>query len=124
VQCPKDGGDIAVRKTRRGDTFYGCVNYPKCDFASNLKLVNRVCPKCDSAYLLEVANAKGTYLVCPNNQEALPKRRKRKGAPEVAETATTPECSYQKKIGPPAESIPVLQLPDPEKTRAVVESVA
>src|ERR1019366_8180649 len=33
VKCPKDGGDIAVRKTRRGDTFYGCVNYPKCDFA-------------------------------------------------------------------------------------------
>ena len=32
VKCPKDGGDIAVRKTKRGDTFYGCVNYPKCDF--------------------------------------------------------------------------------------------
>ena len=82
VPCPKDGGDIAVRKTRRGDVFYGCTNYPKCDFASNLKLVNQVCPKCDSAYLLEVANAKGTYLVCPNNREALPKRRKRKGAAE------------------------------------------
>ncbi len=34
VKCPKDGGDIAVRKTKRGDVFYGCVNYPKCDFAS------------------------------------------------------------------------------------------
>jgi DNA topoisomerase-1 len=123
VPCPKCGGDIAVRKTRRGDVFYGCVNYPKCDFASNLKLVNKVCPKCDSAYLLEVSNAKGTYLVCPNNREALPKRRKRKGGPEEAEP-TTPECSYQKKIGPPATEIPVLELPDPEKTRAVVESVA
>ena len=59
VPCPKDGGDIAVRKTRRGDTFYGCVNYPKCDFASNLKLVNQVCPKCDSAYLLEVCEREG-----------------------------------------------------------------
>ena len=96
VPCPKDGGDIAVRKTKRGDVFYGCVNYPKCDFASNLKLVNQTCPKCDSAYLLEVANDKGTYLVCPNNREALPKRRKKKGAPE--EEPTTPECSYQKKI--------------------------
>jgi DNA topoisomerase-1 len=121
VKCPKDGGDIAVRKTKRGDVFYGCVNYPKCDFASNLKLVDKTCPKCDSAYLLEVTNDKGTYLVCPNNREALPKRRKKKGAPE--EEPTTPPCTYQKKIAAPAP-VPVIERPDPEKTRAVVESVA
>ncbi len=121
VKCPKDGGDIAVRKTKRGDVFYGCVNYPKCDFASNLKLVDKTCPKCDSAYVLEVTNDKGTYLVCPNNREALPKRRKKKGAPE--EEPTTPLCTYQKKIAGPAP-VPVIERPDPEKTRAVVESVA
>jgi DNA topoisomerase I len=121
VKCPKDGGDIAVRKTKRGDLFYGCVNYPKCDFASNLKLVNQTCPKCDSAYVLEVVNDKGTYLVCPNNREALPKRRKKKGAPE--EEPTTPPCTYEKKIAGPAP-VPVLTRPDPEKTRAIVESVA
>jgi DNA topoisomerase I len=121
VKCPKDGGDIAVRKTKRGDLFYGCVNYPKCDFASNLKLVNQVCPKCDSAYVLEVTNDKGTYLVCPNNREALPKRRKKKGAPE--EEPTTPACTYEKKIAGPVK-VPEMVLPDPEKTRAVVESVA
>jgi DNA topoisomerase I len=122
VKCPKDGGDIAVRKTKRGDVFYGCVNYPKCDFASNLKLVDKTCPKCDSAYVLEVTNDKGTYLVCPNNREALPKRRKKKGAPEEAEP-TTPSCTYEKKIAGPAP-VPVIERPDPEKTRAVVESVA
>jgi DNA topoisomerase I len=121
VKCPKDGGDIAVRKTKRGDVFYGCVNYPKCDFASNLKLVDKTCPKCDSAYLLEVTNDKGTYLVCPNNREALPKRRKKKGAPE--EEPTTPPCTYEKEIAGPAP-VPVMERPDPEKTRAVVESVA
>ncbi len=121
VKCPKDGGDIAVRKTKRGDLFYGCVNYPKCDFASNLKLVNQVCPKCDNAYVLEVANDKGTYLVCPNNREALPKRRKKKGAPD--EEPTTPPCTYQKKIAGP-QPIPPMALPNPEETRAVVESVA
>jgi DNA topoisomerase-1 len=121
VPCPKCGGDIAVRKTKRGDTFYGCVKYPKCDFASNLKLVNQACPKGDSSYLLEVSNDKGTYLVCPHNREALPKRRKKKGAPE--EEPTTPECSYEKKIAGPAPA-PVAELPDPEKTRPVVESVA
>jgi DNA topoisomerase I len=121
VKCPKDGGDIAVRKTKRGDLFYGCVNYPKCDFASNLKLVNQTCPKCDSAYVLEVVNDKGTYLVCPNNREALPKRRKKKGAPE--EEPTTPPCTYEKKVAGPTP-VPVIERPDPEKTRAVVESVA
>ncbi|MDR3745135.1 MAG: type I DNA topoisomerase [Acidobacteriaceae bacterium] len=118
VPCPKCGGDVAVRKTKRGDTFYGCVNYPKCDFSSNQKMVNEVCPKCDSAYLLELTNAKGTFLVCPNNREALPKRRPKKGA--KVEEPTTPECSYQKKIA----DVAMLELPDPEKTRAVVESVA
>ncbi|WP_158792395.1 type I DNA topoisomerase [Granulicella sp. L60] len=121
VKCPKDGGDIAVRKTKRGDLFYGCVNYPKCDFASNLKLVNQTCPNCDSAYVLEVANDKGTFLVCPNNREALPKRRKKKGAPD--EEPTTPACTYEEKIGGPAP-VPIPEMPDPAKTRAVVESVA
>jgi DNA topoisomerase-1 len=100
VKCPKDGGDIAVRKTKRGDIFYGCVNYPKCDFASNQKLINEVCPKCDSAYLLEVVNEKGTFWVCPNNREALPKRRKKKGA-EEEEVPTTPPCSYEKQVADP-----------------------
>jgi DNA topoisomerase-1 len=124
VPCPKDGGDIAVRKTKRGDVFYGCTNYPKCDFASNLKLINQVCPKCDSAYVLEVPKKDGVYLVCPNNREALPKRRPRKGA-RVEAPEPPPECSFEKKIGPPVSTeIPVLAVPNPDATRAVVESVA
>ncbi len=34
VKCPKDDGDIVLRKTKKGRPFYGCKNYPKCDFAS------------------------------------------------------------------------------------------
>ena len=125
VKCPKDGGDIAVRKTKRGDVFYGCVNYPKCDFASNLKLIDQTCPKCESAYVLEVVNDKGTFLVCPNNHEDLPKKRKKKGAEEEA-APTTPPCTYKKKVAGPAPkpTAEALSRPDPEKTRPVVESVA
>ena len=124
VPCPKCGGEIAVRKNRRGDTFYGCTRYPKCDFTSNQKLINQTCPKCESAYLLELSNSEGTYLVCPNNHEKLPKRRGKKGAAE--EKPATPECKYIKKIGPPKpkEESVELQRPDPEKTRPVVEAVA
>jgi DNA topoisomerase-1 len=32
--CPKDGGKIVFKKTKKGRRFYGCSNYPKCDFAS------------------------------------------------------------------------------------------
>ena len=102
VPCPKCGGDIAARKTKRGDVFYGCVNYPKCDFASNQKLINETCPKCESAYLLEISNDKGVFWVCPNNHEALPKRRKRKGA-EEEKVSTVPPCTYEKKVGEPVE---------------------
>jgi DNA topoisomerase-1 len=32
--CPKDGGKIIIKKTRKGRKFYGCSNYPKCTFAA------------------------------------------------------------------------------------------
>jgi DNA topoisomerase-1 len=32
--CPKDGGKIVFKKTKKGRRFYGCANYPKCDFAA------------------------------------------------------------------------------------------
>lgn len=33
IPCPKDGGKIVMKKTRKGRTFFGCSNYPNCDFA-------------------------------------------------------------------------------------------
>jgi DNA topoisomerase-1 len=47
VKCPKDNGDIAVRRSKkRGKAFYGCSNYPKCDFVVWDKPVAEVCPEC------------------------------------------------------------------------------
>jgi len=31
--CPRDGGKVVAKRTRKGRVFYGCSNYPKCDFA-------------------------------------------------------------------------------------------
>ncbi len=126
VPCPKCGSEVAVRKTKRNTTFYGCTRYPKCDFTSNQLLVNQTCPKCDSAYLVEVSNSEGTYLVCPNNRESMPKRRPRKGAPAEEPASTAPECTFEKKIGPPKpkEEPADLKRPDPDKTRPLAEAVA
>lgn len=54
VTCPKDGGEIAERKTRKGRIFYGCVNYPNCDFTSWKRPLPKPCPKCNG--LLVIAN--------------------------------------------------------------------
>ncbi len=54
VVCPKDGGDLVVRKTRKGRLFYGCSNYPNCDFTSWKLPLARPCPACNG--LLVAAN--------------------------------------------------------------------
>jgi DNA topoisomerase-1 len=47
VMCPKDGGDIAARRSKkRGKAFFGCENYPKCDFVCWDKPVAEKCPEC------------------------------------------------------------------------------
>ena len=47
VKCPKDGGDIAARRSKkRGKAFYGCENYPNCDFVCWDKPVPDTCPEC------------------------------------------------------------------------------
>lgn len=46
VNCPKDGGEIVIRKTRKGRVFYGCANYPNCDFTSWKLPLAKPCPAC------------------------------------------------------------------------------
>jgi DNA topoisomerase I len=46
VLCPKDQGEIVLRKTRKGRIFYGCENYPNCDFTSWKRPIKTSCPNC------------------------------------------------------------------------------
>lgn len=46
VDCPKCGGDIVEKRTRKGRTFYGCANYPTCDFTSWSRPLPQRCPEC------------------------------------------------------------------------------
>jgi DNA topoisomerase-1 len=67
VLCPKDGGDIVERKSRRGKVFYGCANYPDCDFTLWNKPVAEKCPSCGAPFLVEkVTKRHGRQLVCNN----------------------------------------------------------
>jgi DNA topoisomerase-1 len=44
VLCPKDGGEIVERMTRQKRKFFGCANYPACDFTSWQKPLPGLCP--------------------------------------------------------------------------------
>ena len=46
--CPKCGGKIIERKTKRGKVFYGCSNFPKCKVAVWDKPTGELCPECHS----------------------------------------------------------------------------
>ena len=63
VACPKCGGDIVLKKTKKGRKYYGCINNPECDFMVWQKPSGEKCPKCGDM-LLE----KGNKLVCMNEQ--------------------------------------------------------
>jgi DNA topoisomerase-1 len=68
VMCPKDpdkGGEIVERKSRRGKIFFGCSNYPDCDFVLWNRPVNEKCPKCGALYLIEKTTKKhGRQILC------------------------------------------------------------
>jgi DNA topoisomerase-1 len=61
VKCPECGNEIVERRTKRGKTFYGCKNYPKCQFSMWNRPVQKTCPKCGYSIMGE----KSKFLVCP-----------------------------------------------------------
>jgi len=70
VACPKDGGDIVERKSRRGKVFYGCANYPDCDFTLWDRPVGEKCPECGQGLLVEkITKRHGRQLICNRKEE-------------------------------------------------------
>ncbi len=68
ISCPKKNctGSIVERRTKRGKVFYGCSNYPNCDFASWYLPVAIACENCGSPYLEQRNTQKqGNFLYCP-----------------------------------------------------------
>ncbi|MDR2021108.1 MAG: type I DNA topoisomerase [Treponema sp.] len=67
AKCPKCGGDIVARKTKgRGKEFYGCTNYPDCDFISHFKPINMNCPKCGQFMVEKYDKKNGAHKACIN----------------------------------------------------------
>ncbi|MDD6618357.1 MAG: type I DNA topoisomerase [Clostridiales bacterium] len=59
VKCPMCGGEVVLKKTKKGRKYYGCENNPECEFMTWQKPSKEKCPQC-GGYMLE----KGNKLVC------------------------------------------------------------
>lgn len=66
VACPNCNGKIVVKRSKKGRKFYGCENYPECNFVSWYEPTNKRCEKCKSLMVLKYSKAKGNYYECSN----------------------------------------------------------
>ena len=81
AKCPECGGDVIEKKTKRGTSFYGCSNYPNCNFMTWDLPSDEVCPKCGKSLFRK----KGNVLYCPDTEGCgftKPVPRKKKGEEE------------------------------------------
>jgi len=72
ADCPRPlcGGKIVARKKQggKGKEFYGCTNYPECDFISHSKPSSKKCPECGYFMVEKYNKVRGTYYSCSNHE--------------------------------------------------------
>ncbi|MCQ2588260.1 MAG: type I DNA topoisomerase [Treponema sp.] len=69
AKCPMPdcNGEIVARKTKgRGKEFYGCTNYPTCNFISHFKPIDQYCPKCGWFLVEKYDKKNGSFKSCIN----------------------------------------------------------
>ncbi len=67
VKCPKCSGSIVKRKSKKGRIFYGCNNYPECNFVSWDEPVEEKCPQC-GGIMVEKRNKKERIVKCMDKE--------------------------------------------------------
>lgn len=68
VKCPRCQGDIVERRTKRGKTFYGCKNYPECDFMIWDTPLKESCKTCD-AFMVRHSFKNGRFITMCSNSD-------------------------------------------------------
>lgn len=63
IECPTCKGQIVIRRSKKGRKFYGCSNYPDCDFVSWDQPTKERCPECGSMLFLK-SGKKENKLIC------------------------------------------------------------
>jgi DNA topoisomerase-1 len=66
VDCPTGcGGKVSQKRSRKGRSFWGCSNYPSCDFVSWYKPLLEACPSCGNKFLEDKPLKSGHIKQCP-----------------------------------------------------------
>ncbi|MFO8060505.1 MAG: type I DNA topoisomerase [Bacillota bacterium] len=68
AQCPECGGDVVKKRSRKGRVFYGCANYPECEFVVWHEPTGEVCPECGAFMVRRRTRRKGEYLQCARKE--------------------------------------------------------
>lgn len=66
AKCPKCGGRLLEKTSRKNRKFYGCEHYPECDFVSWEMPVDERCPKCGSYMVLKRGRKGESCYLCAN----------------------------------------------------------
>lgn len=74
AKCPVCGGKVIQKKSKRGYTFFGCDNYPNCNFMTWDKPTDETCPQCGKSLF----KRKGGVLVCLHEGCGFEKKAERK----------------------------------------------
>ena len=65
-KCPTCGGVVSAKYSKRGKLFFGCDNYPKCDYISWDLPLNEACPICKAQLFKKFSAKGGTTILCNN----------------------------------------------------------
>ena len=79
--CPVCGGNVIGKKSKRGYQFYGCSNYPECNFMTWDKPTGENCPKCGKSLF----KGKGGMISCSNEACDYTTKATRKNAKKIQE---------------------------------------
>jgi len=97
VPCPKCGGEVVQKRSKKGATFFGCNHYPQCDFVAWGKPIGRPCPKCQSPLVENTFRGGRIVGIKCNNaecdfKEPLPSKAKSEevGSPEFSDADAPP----------------------------------
>ena len=81
AKCPKCGGEVVEKKSKKGFTFFGCGNWPNCDFMTWDKPTDDKCPQCGKSLF----KRKGGLTVCLDEACGYEKKTERKSRKKAEE---------------------------------------
>ena len=126
-KCPKCGGRILKRTSRKGYTFYACERGQECGFMSWEVPTKDFCPECGKTLFKPAGKgAKKAFCINPECKSFVPEEKR--GYKRKAKTDAEPKAEAPAETAAPAEAAPVkkpaAKKPAAKKTTAAKKPAA